>query len=114
MTYVELHPFRFRDPLTGKWVRGRYKATLEELKARYAEFEVTGPMEVRDGDGAMFHPYAQTAPRRAEPVDLKPVLNVTEAWLAQMFLRRYVTLCARRRRFAAMQGAARLYGEIRR
>jgi len=29
-----------------------------------------------------------------------------------MFLRRYVTYCARRRRFAQMEGAARLRREI--
>jgi hypothetical protein len=29
-----------------------------------------------------------------------------------VFLRRYVTYCARRRRFAQMEGAARLHGKI--
>jgi hypothetical protein len=32
--------------------------------------------------------------------------------LVTLFLRRYVTYCARRRRYAQIEGAARLYGEI--
>ena len=26
---LELYPFRFRDPLTGKWVRSRFTRNLE-------------------------------------------------------------------------------------
>ena len=32
-----LYPFRFRDPLTGKWVSARYKASRSDLEKRYAE-----------------------------------------------------------------------------
>ena len=39
---IELFPFRFRDPLTGKWVRARYLAERKEIAARYAEWEITG------------------------------------------------------------------------
>src|SRR5262249_25815650 len=44
---LELYPFRFRDPRTGKWVRARYRATLAEIKARYREWEIDGPAEIR-------------------------------------------------------------------
>jgi hypothetical protein len=30
----ELYPFRYRDPRTGKWVRARYVAELDEIQAR--------------------------------------------------------------------------------
>ena len=41
------YPFRFRDPLTGRWVRARYRATREEIAARYTEAEIFGPAETR-------------------------------------------------------------------
>ena len=31
-----LFPFRFRDPVSGKWVRAQYVAERHELAARYA------------------------------------------------------------------------------
>jgi len=40
------------------------------------------------------------------------LIDATERFLLRFFLRRYVTWCARHRRFAAMQGAARLYRKI--
>jgi hypothetical protein len=48
MPRLELFPFRFRDPLTKRWVRARYVAELHEIAARYAEYEVLGPPEIRD------------------------------------------------------------------
>jgi hypothetical protein len=36
-------------------------------------------------------------------------IDATERYLVRLFLRRYITWCARRRRFAAMTGAAVLY-----
>jgi len=38
---LELFPFRFRDPLTGKWVRARYVAERHVIAERYAECEIT-------------------------------------------------------------------------
>ena len=35
-------PLRYRDPLTGKWVRARYVAELAVIAARYREWEITG------------------------------------------------------------------------
>jgi hypothetical protein len=43
---------------------------------------------------------------------MPPAIDATERFLVHLFLRRYITWCARRRRFAQMQGAARLYREV--
>lgn len=45
---VELYPFRFKDPLTGRWIKARYKTTREQLALRETEWEITGPPEVRN------------------------------------------------------------------
>ena len=50
MPRLELFPFRYRDPRTGKWVRARYVAELHEIAARYAEWEIIRPAEIRDVD----------------------------------------------------------------
>jgi hypothetical protein len=39
---VELFPFRYRDPLTGRWVKARYKATPEEIAICFAESTMGG------------------------------------------------------------------------
>lgn len=44
---LELFPFRFRDPLTGRWIHARYKTTREQLALRETEWEITGPAEIR-------------------------------------------------------------------
>ena len=41
----ELFPFRYRDELTGKWVRARYLADQHEIVERYKEWEITGPIQ---------------------------------------------------------------------
>jgi hypothetical protein len=46
------------------------------------------------------------------PPELTPAIDASEAFLVAVFLRRYVTYCARRGRYAAMNGAARLHAEI--
>jgi hypothetical protein len=40
-------PFRYRDSITGKWVRARYKAEPHVIAERFAEWEITGPAEQR-------------------------------------------------------------------
>jgi len=35
------------DPLTGTWIRARYRAELHEIRSRYREWETTGPAEFR-------------------------------------------------------------------
>ena len=46
----------------GNGILGRYKATLEEVQARYVEWELIGPAEIRETSapsGAYFHPYGK-------------------------------------------------------
>src|SRR5690242_4481615 len=116
----ELHPFRYKDPITGKWVRARYRATLADIAARYATWEVTGPPSVMPGTSIGFDPYRKVVPhaewtRITEPApDLAPALDdACERALVQIFLRRYVTYCARRGRYAQMNGAAALLCKLR-
>ena len=116
MAPTELYPFRLRDPRMGKWVRARYVATLAELRSRYREWEIIGPPEIRSDEPAqMFQP---SLPAIADkPLELQPHLaappriDATERYLLRVFLRRYITWCARHKRFAAMQGAARLFDQ---
>ena len=55
-----LYPFRFVDPVSGKWTRARYVATIKEIEARYARWEIVGPAERRAKGGAWqsFNPAA--------------------------------------------------------
>ena len=123
---LELYPFRYRDPATGKWVRARYRATQQEITRRHAEYEITGPPEIREiGEGARyFNPhfklmtntelrrYSERPPELQPHLATPPGIDAVEASLVRLFLRRYVTYCARRGRYGAMNGAARLFAEV--
>jgi hypothetical protein len=147
---LELFPFRYRNPRTGKWVRARYVAERHEIAERFTEFEILGPAEVRDVDTdaraftlhrilmARSHlpageppqnepPQPEQEPGKDPPVKEPPeteppvreppseepgTLEGVERILLLVFLRRYVTHCARRRRYAAMNGAAQLFVEL--
>jgi hypothetical protein len=67
MPRFELWRFRRRDPITGKWVRARYRATLAELEQRYGvgEYQTFGPPEVRDVDADAHYSYFN--PTRPNP-----------------------------------------------
>jgi hypothetical protein len=54
---LQLYPFRYRDPRTGKWVRARYVAELHEIAERDAEWKITGAAEIRTRGGGSFNPY---------------------------------------------------------
>ena len=126
MPRLELFPFRYRDPLTGKWVKARYKAERHEIAERHAEFEITGPPEIREHnpDARYFNPhfklmmnaelrrYSERPPELQPHLAKPPAIDAAEAFLVRLFLRRYVAYCARHRRFAAMNGAARLFAEL--
>ena len=71
---LELFPFRFRDPVTGKWVRARYVAELHEIKQRYAQWEIIGAPEIREvsSNARYFTPH----PRETPLGNLGPVLTI--------------------------------------
>jgi len=52
-----LYPFRFVDPVTGRWVRARYRAERHVIAERYKKWEVTGDPAVRRVAGAGFSPW---------------------------------------------------------
>jgi hypothetical protein len=54
---IVLYPFRFVDPLTGRWVRARYRATREEIEQRYARWEITGEPETIGVRSGSFNPH---------------------------------------------------------
>ena len=123
---LELFPFRYRDPLSGKWKRARYVAALHEIAERFAEFEIIGPPEIRDVDPGVrrfsphynlmthadLHRTSERPPEFQPHLTKPPAIDALEASLLRLFLRRYVTYCARRGRFAAMNGAARLWSDV--
>jgi hypothetical protein len=121
MPPIELFPFRFLDPVSGKWRRARYVATREEIAARHAagEWEIVGPPEIRRDEPVQMFGLGQTgaapavaAHTKDQPPEVQPVVTAAERLLLCLFLRRYVTWCARHRRFAAMQGAAQLHRDV--
>jgi hypothetical protein len=52
-----LFPFRFRDPVTGKWTRARYRAERHSIAVRYAEWQIIGEPEYRKPSGGSFSPH---------------------------------------------------------
>jgi len=118
---LERFPFRFRDPVSGKWVKARYRAERHVIAERHAEWEIIGdPLVIEDDqphDG--FNPYRGQQAKPEPPPQMQPHLEMpvaidhTAALLVCYFLRRYVTWCARSRRYAQMQGAARLWASVR-
>ena len=129
MPRIELYAFRYRNPRTGKWTTARYSAEPREIAARYVDFELLGPPEIRDVDpeARYFNPHIGAVPvghrsvvgpsecqlPAGSPLAEDPAkLDAFERFLMLLFLRRYVTYCARRQRFAAMNGAARLYADL--
>lgn len=49
---------------------------------------------------------------RYPQLDFEPVLDECERMIARTFLRRYVTYCARRGKFASMEGARALWSKV--
>lgn len=47
---LELYPFKYFDPVRKRWAKARYRATREEIAARYPQgWEITGAPEIREG-----------------------------------------------------------------
>jgi hypothetical protein len=77
-----LYPFRFRDRITGKWVRARDKLQVPALQRRYAEWEIVGPPEIRDvtpGCVEPFNPFKPLTPH----VWIAPILHVRQAKIVE-------------------------------
>ena len=83
MPRIELFPFRFRAPLTARWVRARCKASRDELVQPYGEgrYEITGPLDVRNV-GAFVAPQRETNPARlaAWKIGRRPTFGFTSAY----------------------------------
>ena len=86
-------------------MRARYVAERHEIAERHAEFEITGPPEIREVDqGARyFNPhfnlmvnaelrrFSKTPPELQPHLAKPPAIDAAEALLMRLFLRRYVT-----------------------
>ena len=64
MPSLQLYPFRFCDPLSGKWVRARHRVQVPELQRHYADWEITGAPEIRhvtESSTPQFNPFEPPA-----------------------------------------------------
>jgi len=126
-----LYRFRFFDAASGRWVLARHRAELHVIAKRYARWQLVGEPEIRRNDTiGWFSPHHDgSAPVRAAEqstqiempdaaigcdVETSPsIVGDTERFLVLLFLRRYIAWCARRRRYASMEGAAKLSRSVR-
>src|SRR5438270_2636313 len=69
------YPFRFIDPVTGKWMRARYVAERHVIAERYTQREIIGPPEIRSGSATMFSPCVKSAPAGHLPPAEEPRPN---------------------------------------
>ena len=58
MATLALYPFRYRDTLSGKWVRARHKMQVPELQRHYADWEIIGAPEIRHITETSVHPFS--------------------------------------------------------
>lgn len=47
MAHTHFYRFKHYDPLRRKWIDARYRATEEDIKARYEKYELVGEPEIR-------------------------------------------------------------------
>lgn len=111
MTDLLLYSFQIQDPLTGKWRRARWKASLAEIEKN--GWKADGPPEVRtahgDTSGFMRTVGADRRPHAPLANVAVPDPSAGERELARAFLRRYVTYCARRGRATQALNASALW-----
>lgn len=55
-TTAPLYRFEYFDSLRKRWVLARYRARLETIRERHAEFRLVGEPEVRCGDAGFLPP----------------------------------------------------------
>lgn len=46
---LELYPFSYFDAIRNRWVKARYVATLEDIRASHERHRIEGPPEIREG-----------------------------------------------------------------
>ena len=92
--------------------------TRDEIAARHVEWEITGPAEVRSSIDGAFNPYRvipnaemkrlqEPAPQINPHLERPAAVDASKCFMTALFLRRDVAYCARRRRYAHIQGTAR-------
>jgi hypothetical protein len=69
--------------------------------------------EPPETDPPVEEPPANDPPMKEPPIEDPSALDEIERFLLLVFLRRYITYCARRGRYAAANGAARLFAGVR-
>jgi len=124
MPRLELFPFRYRESFMGKWVKARYRSERHEIAARYKQWEITAPPEIREVDPKaryftpwkvlphvelmrMEEPAPELQPHLAGPPaidELKTVLGDAIPPMVRHILRGAGTLLADAGRFAATRG----------
>src|SRR6185436_3767172 len=67
-----------RDELTGKWVRARYVAERLVIAARFTEWEIIGPPEIRnpEPDAGYFTPWKVEKTREECIANLGPIIEL--------------------------------------
>jgi len=107
MPRLELFPFRYRESFTGKWVKARYRAERHEIAARYNEWEIIGPPEIRDVDpnARYFTPW-KIVPH-AEMMRLDPRPELQPAWNSAPVRRRSKNKRRRLARYITARGTRR-------
>lgn len=120
-----VYAFRYRDPRTKKWHLARYMATMVEIGARYAEWEVVGAGEKREPLGySYFSPHVsqlvaptprplgqrflELGPHRRKP----PRIDAMGRRPVGVFLRRWVVYAARKGQLELAANAADLLIEV--
>src|SRR6476619_4524168 len=83
MPRLELFPFRYRDRLTGKWVKARYVAERNEIAARHSQWEIIGPPEIRDVDPAARHFTPWKVPPHADVMRIEEPAPELQSHLAK-------------------------------
>jgi len=127
-----LYPFRFFDPIRGRWVRARYVAERHVIAAQYDRWEIFGPPEIRSrtSTGSFnpfrppvthLHPVEEPPPGHGPTPDPPPVEqpppieDQLERFLVLLFLRRYVHVVRKvpQIRTDERRGAAVRGGQVR-
>jgi hypothetical protein len=62
MARHELFAFKFFDPIRRRWIAARYKATREEIAARYGKWEIIAPGWTPNGVGGTCGHVARSPP----------------------------------------------------